>query len=76
MVTGQIDTCIRDRNLYYIEKPNKPLTTTTGDLRSDGELAAIFGKKGLGKLGFEVPKSNLTALQAVMLNRVKEELMI
>ena len=43
---------IRDRNLYYKEKLNNPLMTTTGALRSDGELAARLGKEGLCKIGF------------------------
>ena len=37
-------------------------------------LADILGKGGLHSLGFNIPRGKLTAHQAVMLNKVKEEL--
>ena len=51
---------IIDRNLYYTEKPNKPLTTKTGALRSDSELAARLGKEGLCKISFDIPEGPLS----------------
>ena len=38
-------------------------------------LADILGKGGLRNLGFDIPRGKVTAMQAVMLNRVKEELL-
>ena len=43
-------------------------------LKSVGMLADILGKGGLHSLGFNIPRGKLTAQQAVMLNKVKEEL--
>ena len=37
-------------------------------------LADILGKGGLRSLGFDIPRSKLTARQAVMLNKAAEEL--
>ena len=37
-------------------------------------IADILGKNRLCNLGFDIPKGKLTVRQAVMLNRVKEEL--
>ena len=37
-------------------------------------IADILGKNRLRNLGFDIPRGKLTAQQAVMLNRVKEEL--
>ena len=37
-------------------------------------LADILGKGELHSLGFDIPRGKLTARQAVMLNKVKEEL--
>ena len=47
---------------------------TKGKLKSFGMLSDILGKGGLRNLGFDIPRSKLTARQAVMLNEVKEEL--
>ena len=63
---------LEDGKLYYRGR-NKPLTTE-GELRSVGKIAEILGKNRLRNLGFDIPKGKLTAQQAVMLNRVKEEL--
>ena len=38
-------------------------------------IADILGKNRLCSLGFDIPRGKLTARQAVMLNRVKEELL-
>ena len=58
--------------LYYIGK-RKPLTTKDV-LKSVGMLADILGKGGLRSLGFDIPRSKLTARQAVTLNKTQEEL--
>ena len=59
--------------LYYRGR-NKPLTYGEGKLKSVGEITDILGKNRLHNLGFDMPKGKLTAQQAVMMNRVKEEL--
>ena len=43
-------------------------------LKSVGMLADILGKGGLRSLGFDIPRGKLTAQQAVILNKMKEEL--
>ena len=43
-------------------------------LKSVGMLADILGKGGLRNLGFDIPRGNVTARQAVMLNKAAEEL--
>ena len=53
---------------------NRPLTTKDGILRSAGKIADILGKSRLCNLGFDVPRGKVTARQAVLLNRVEEEL--
>ena len=58
--------------LYYRGK-NEPLTTE-GKLKSVGTIADILGKNRLRNLGFDIPRGKLTARQAVMLNRMKEQL--
>ena len=63
---------LEDEELYYRGR-NKPLTTE-GELRLVGEIVEILGKNRLRNLGFDIPKGKLTAQQAVMLNRVNEEL--
>ena len=45
-----------------------------GKLKSVGVIVEILGKNRLRNLSFDIPKGKLTAWQAVMLNRVKEEL--
>ena len=64
---------LEDGELYY-RGNRKPLTYGEGKLKSVGEIAEILGKNRLRSLGFDIPKGKLTARQAVMLNRVKEEL--
>ena len=63
---------LEDGELYYRGK-RKPLTTK-GILKSVGMLAVILGKGGLRNLGFDIPRGEVTALQAVMLNKSAEEL--
>ena len=58
--------------LYYIGS-RKPLTTE-GNLKSVGMIADILGKNRLRRLGFNIPVGKLTARQAIMLNKVAEEL--
>ena len=58
--------------LYYRGK-RKPLTTK-GVLKSIGMLVDILGKGGLRNLGFDIPRGNVNARQAVMLNKAAEEL--
>ena len=63
---------LEDRELYYRGK-RKPLTTK-GELKLVGTLADILGKNGLRNLGFDKARGKVTAWEAVMLNKVKEEL--
>ena len=58
--------------LYYIGS-RKPLTTK-GVLKPVGMLADILGKNRLRNFGFDILRGNMTALQAVMLNKAAEEL--
>ena len=63
---------LRGAELYYRGK-NEPLMTE-GKLKLVGMIADIFGKDRLRNLGFDIPRGKLKARQAVMLNRVGEEL--
>ena len=63
---------LEDGELCYRGK-RKPLMTK-GVLNSVGTLMDILGKCGLHSLGFDIPRGKLTGWQAVMLNKVKEEL--
>ena len=58
--------------LYYIGS-RKPLTTK-GMLKLVGMLADILGKNRLCNLSFDIPRGEVTAHQAVMLNKAAEEL--
>ena len=58
---------------WYYRGSRKPLTTE-GKLKSVGMLADILGKNRLRRLGFNIPVGRITARQAVMLNKVAEEL--
>ena len=58
--------------LYYIGS-GKPLTIEK-KLKSVGMLADILGENRLRRLGFNIPVVRITARQAVMLNKVAEEL--
>ena len=57
----------------YYRGNRKPLTTK-GELKSVGMLADILGKNRLRNLGFDILRGKVTAREAVMLNKVKEEL--
>ena len=63
---------LEDGELYYRGK-RKPLTTK-GLLKSVGMLVDTLGKGGLHNLGFNIPRGEVTAWQAVMLNKAAEEL--
>ena len=47
---------------------------TEGKLKSVGMLLDILGKGGLPNLGFDIPRGEVTAWQAVMLNKAAEEM--
>ena len=47
---------------------------TEGKLKSVGMIADIFCKNRLCRLGFNIPVSRITALQAIMPNKAAEEL--
>ena len=47
---------------------------TEGKVKLVGMLADILGKNRLCRLGFNIPVGNVTARQAVMLNKAAEEL--
>ena len=64
---------LRDGEVYYKGK-SMPLTNRVGKQRLAGVITEILGKGGLRNLGFDIPKSKLTAWQAVMLNKSQEEL--
>ena len=64
---------IENIELYYIGL-NTPLTYDNGKLRSVKELVKYLGKTRLHSLGLFVEKDEVTAEQAVKLNRVKEEM--
>ena len=64
---------LEDGELYY-RGNRKPLTYGEGKPKSVGEIAEILGKNRLHNLCFDISKGKLTAQQAEMLNRVKEEL--
>ena len=59
--------------LYY-RGNRKPLMYGGGKLKSFKDIRKILGKNRLHKLGFDIPRGKVTAEQAVMLNRVEEEL--
>ena len=61
---------LENGELYYRGK-RKPLTSK-GVLKSVGMLADILGKGGLCNLGFDIPRRQVTAQQAVMLNKAAE----
>ena len=60
----------KDRELYY--RGNRKPLTTKGELKLVGMIADILGKNRLRNLGFD--RGKVTAWEAVMLNKVKEEL--
>ena len=64
---------LRDGELYYKGK-STPLMIRGRELKLIETIADILGKKRLHNLGFDIPTGKVTARQAVMLNRVEEEL--
>ena len=64
---------IRDRKLYYRDKSTS-VTIKGGKLRLVDDIADILIKEGLRDLGFDIPMSKFKARQAIMLNRVEEDL--
>ena len=58
--------------LYY--RGNRKPLTTKGELKSVGMIVVILGKNRLRNLGFDIPRGKVTAREAVMPNKVKEEL--
>ena len=64
---------LRHGELYYKDK-SMSLTIRRGKLRLVCFIVEILDKEGLHNLGFDIPRGKITARQAVMLNRVEEEL--
>ena len=50
------------------------LTTKHGILRTASEIARILKKNRICKRDFDIPWGNITAQQAIILNKVEEEL--
>ena len=67
------DFKLRERELYYKGKI-RPLMIRGGKLMPTGTIVDILGKEGLCDIVFDVPRGKLTSQQAVMLNRMEEEL--
>ena len=63
---------LRDGQLYFRDK-SKPLTTRDGKLRTTKQIKKILGYGGCHDLDFNIPKG-VTAKQAIMLNKVEEEI--
>ena len=63
---------LEDGKLYY-RGSRKPLTTER-KLKLVGMIADILGENRLRGLGFNIPVGEVTAQQAVMLNKATEEL--
>ena len=55
---------------YTIEQP----INNKWKARPIGSIADILGKIGLRNLGFDIPKNKLSARQATMPNKIKEQL--
>ena len=64
---------LRDGKLYHKGK-SKSLTIKGGKLRTVTAIVEILGKEELCELGFNIPRGKVTPRQAVMWNRVEEEL--
>ena len=63
---------LEDGELYY--RGNRKPLTTKRKLRLVEMLADILGKNRRCRLGFNIPVGKVTAQQAVMLNKVEEEI--
>ena len=57
-----------------LQKQEHPPNDWRGKLRMSAEVVKILSKKGLSSLGFDIPRGNLMAQQAIMQNRVEEEM--
>ena len=64
---------LRDGDLYY-KGNSKSFTTIKKEIRLVKEIEKILGIKRLRNLSFDILKGKVTAEQALMLNRVEEEL--
>ena len=64
---------LRHGELYYEDK-SMSLTIRRGKLRLVCFIVEILDIEGLRNLGFDIPRGKITVRQAVMLNRVAEEL--
>ena len=65
------DFKIKEGKLY---NKGKTLTDKQNKLRSIGFLAGILGREGLRDLGFDIPRGTVMAQQAIMLNKMEDEL--
>ena len=63
---------LEDGELYH--RGNRKPLTTKGELKSVKEIKKILGKNRLHNLDFGIPRGKVTAREAVMLNKVKEEM--
>ena len=59
----------------YFKGRDEPLANEYGNLKTFSKLKNILGKNRLCDLGFDVPKGKVTPQEAVMLNRVEEEML-
>ena len=60
---------LKGKTLYYVgpdKNLEKKLLTAMGSLRTGDALQRILGKKGLREMGFDIPKSSVSARKALM----------
>ena len=63
---------LEDGELY--NRGRRTPLMTKGELKSVGMITDILGKNRLHNLGFDIPRGKVPAREAIMLNKVKEEL--
>ena len=63
----------RKGDQLFFKGKDKPLINEDGKLKTFGRLKSILCKNRLHSLGFDVPIGELTAQQAVILNKAEEE---
>ena len=68
------DNFRRKGKWLYFKGRDEPLTNEYGNLNTFSKLKNILGKNRRCDLGFDVPKGKVTPQQAVMLNRLEEEM--